>query len=144
MQVVKGGCHCGSIIAELRFSQPTHLYRPRACDCDFCRLHGAAYVSDPRGTLSIRLEEPRHRGVYRQGSELAQFLLCRNCGVLIGVLYAAADRLYGAVNARIAAADVAFGEPLAVAPRRLGAAEKRQRWEEVWFPDVLVVEAGPQ
>ena len=51
-------------------TRPPEAYNPRACDCDFCSKHGAAYVSDPKGALRIRLKEEGQTSRYRQGLSL--------------------------------------------------------------------------
>jgi hypothetical protein len=81
-----GACHCGNIELEMGFSLPPDSYHPRACDCDFCRKHSAAYVSDAEGSLDIRIKSERGRATCRQGSALAEFLFCNYCGVLTCVL----------------------------------------------------------
>lgn len=67
MHRLSGQCHCQAIQLELQLPQPPASYQPRACDCDFCRKHAAAYVSDPDGALRIRAR-PGALGLYRQGS----------------------------------------------------------------------------
>lgn len=47
-------------------------YHPRACDCDFCRKHGAAYISDPQGAVRIQVKDAQQLGRYRQGSGIAE------------------------------------------------------------------------
>jgi len=142
MHTLSGGCHCGSIRVELALPQPPDTYHPRACDCEFCRKHGAAYVSDPQGSLRIRIADAQHAGRYRQGSGVAELLLCRNCGVLVGALYRADARLYGAVNARVIQPGASFGSEQPVSPRTLTASDKVRRWQDIWFADVSIVAAN--
>jgi hypothetical protein len=136
MATVSGSCHCGNIHVELELTREARSYNPRACDCDFCRKHGAAYVSDPAGALRIRVRDATQLGRYRQGSGTAELLLCRNCGVLVGAWYRAERRHYAAVNARIA--DVRFGADEPVSPRTLPVNDKVRRWQDLWFPDVTM------
>jgi hypothetical protein len=103
------------------------------CDCDFCRLHGAAYISDSEGTLRIRVEDEEALTTYRQGSRQAEFLMCRRCGVVLGVMYRTDQQSYAAVNARTLGASAAFGPDQAVSPKALAADEKARRWRELWF-----------
>ena len=76
-----GGCHCGALRFEFSTGQALAAFVPRACDCDFCTRHRAAWVSDPAGSLRIDADGARLRR-YRQGSGQADFLLCAECGVL--------------------------------------------------------------
>lgn len=134
-----GGCHCGAL--RWRFDSALDLagFAPRACDCDFCRRHRAAWVSDADGTLRIEADRARLRR-YRQGSGQAQFLLCGDCGVLAAVVARADDgRLLGAVNSAAFAAHDAFCAETVVSPQRLEPAAKLQRWTQLWTPAELFV-----
>ena len=106
MHRLSGQCHCQAIQLELQLPQPPASYQPRACDCDFCRKHAAAYVSDPDGALRIRAR-PGALGLYRQGSAKAQCVYCTHCGVLIGVMYEAVGHRYATVNVRVLDGEVA-------------------------------------
>jgi len=138
MHQASGGCHCGNIRVALKLALPPGAYNPRACDCDFCRKHGAAYVSDMRGSLAIRIKNAEASVKYRQGSAMAEFLLCGNCGVLVAVFYQSGARLYAAVNATIVEERARFGSSLPASPKLLSDAEKVQRWQDIWFANVSV------
>jgi hypothetical protein len=140
MHAMSGGCHCGNIRVELQLPNPPGAYSPRACDCSFCRKHGAAYVSDPNGSLLVRVRDAQDRGSYRQGSGQAEFVLCRNCGVLVAVLLRNEGRVHGAVNANSLADTDAFGTAQPVSPQKLSPTAKVQRWQDVWFSNILIVE----
>jgi hypothetical protein len=142
MYSVSGGCHCGNILVELEFAGTPNAFNPRACDCDFCRKHCAAYVSDAKGSLRIRIKDERAEGRYRQGSGQAEFLLCRTCGVLVGVLYQSDGGTYAAVNVRIVDVRTDFGVDVPVSPRKLSESEKVQRWQDIWFSNVNVRSTG--
>ena len=93
-----GGCHCGALRWEFVSRRAVPSLSPRACDCDFCTRHRAAWVSDNKGHLGIRGNRAMLQCL-RQGSEQAEFLLCRHCGVLVAVIDRCDDgRLIGAVN----------------------------------------------
>ncbi len=138
MQSLRGGCYCGNIRLQVELThQPDH-YHPRACDCDFCRKHGAAYLSDPLGSLGIRIADSRHSTAYRQGNELAEMLLCTRCGVLVGALYRSGGRIYGTVNANALEGPPQFGAEQPVSPKELAADEKIARWMKLWFGNVTL------
>ena len=136
-----GGCHCGNILMEIGLARPPSEYHPRACDCEFCSKHAASYVSDPQGSLLIRIKDERDCGKYRQGNGIVDCLLCRNCGVLVGALYPDDGRLYATVNSNILDG-VEFGAQVSVSPKKLSANEKTERWRAIWFADVRVVNRG--
>jgi len=133
-----GACPCGNIEVEMELAHPPENYRPRACDCDFCRSHSAAYVSDAHGILGVRIKRGRAQATRRQGNALAEFLVCSDCGVLTCVLYPTASGFYGAVNVRIVDRGIRFGEEQPVSPKILSPEEKSSRWREVWFSCVNI------
>jgi hypothetical protein len=136
MHSVSGGCYCGNILLELHLTNEPGSYHPRACDCGFCRKHGAAYISDAQGSLRIRINDQRRSGTYRQGSELAEMLLCTHCGVLIGALYRTEGRAYASVNVKVIEAAESFGVEQPVSPKKLSPEAKVARWKELWFSGV--------
>ena len=138
MNTVSGGCHCGNIRVELQLMRAAESYHPRACDCDFCRQHGAAYVSDPDGALQLRIADPAQVGRYRQGSAQADMLICRRCGVLLGALFAGGGRPYATVNAQVLDPAVRFGTATVVSPKTLSPGEKAARWQNSWFANVSI------
>jgi hypothetical protein len=138
MHIISGGCHCGRIEFSAELSRVPGSYNPRACDCDFCRKHGAAYISDPSGHLRIKINSESDVRRYRQGSGAAECLLCVNCGVLVTVLYRTGQVTYGAVNSRVTSDPTVFGEVNAVSPKMLLPSEKVKRWQDIWFCNVDV------
>jgi len=134
MQFVQGRCHCGNISLRVGLARPLQSYGPRVCDCDFCRLHGAAYVSDPEGSLEIRIADPGLVEHYRQGSQTAEFLICQRCGVYVCALYRTAAQVLGVVNIRILDPAVVFGSAQSISPKTLSANDKIVRWRTLWFP----------
>lgn len=141
MLQLEGGCHCGNVTVQVQLSRPAGDYRPRVCDCSFCRKHGAAYLSDPDGSLLLTVREAAQLGSYRQGSAAAEMLLCRTCGVLVGALYRDNQKIYGVVNSRVLQAPAEFGAEQSVSPQTLSPEEKLQRWRQLWFPRVTLAPA---
>ena len=141
MNAHAGGCHCGALRFELSTSQVLATLSPRACDCDFCTRHLAAWVSDAAGLLHIEADDARLRR-YRQGSGQADFLLCTECGVLVAVMARTDDgRLLGAVNRNAFDGRGAFGGETTVSPQQLGPEAKLSRWSQLWTPVELEVHA---
>ncbi|WP_233511035.1 GFA family protein [Dyella psychrodurans] len=122
---------------EFTTSKSTSEFQPRACDCSFCRKHGAAYISDPKGKLSIIQRNAGALHEYRQGSNTARFLLCKDCGVLVGVALDHESGTYAAVNAGCLDDVTELGESLSASPQRLSPEEKVSRWLALWVPDVV-------
>lgn len=137
MPQLAGGCHCGNISVSVELERAPETYAPRACDCEFCRKHGAAWVSDPRGSLTIQIRDEGDTSRYAQGDRVAEMLLCRNCGVLVGALWRG-QCLYGVVNVSVLAARAAFAEAESASPRTLSTEAKKSRWQSLWFANVRV------
>jgi hypothetical protein len=142
MHTMKGGCHCGNLRVTAELTALPAAYCPRICDCEFCRKHAAAYVSDPQGSLLIRVDDERAVARYRQGNGLAEMLLCANCGVLIGAVFQDERALYGVVNARVLDGWQDFGARQVVSPKTLSGEQKVSRWQQLWFADVKIDSAA--
>lgn len=143
LHTLRGSCHCGRLSVVFSTASDAADLHPRACDCTFCRKHGAAYISDPAGRLAFRAGEADALREYRQGSHTARLLLCGYCGVVIGVVFDDAGRTYGAVNAGCLDGEPALGDAVSASPQKLSPAGKVERWRQLWVPDaVLPAEHG--
>jgi hypothetical protein len=91
-----GRCHCGAAQAELRLGRPVAEISVRACQCGFCRRHGAATATDAAGALTIRGEVRLTR--YRFASGATEVLLCPRCGVYVGGMIEAEGRRLATLN----------------------------------------------
>ncbi len=138
MPETSAGCYCGNIRIQASFSRDLASNEPRACDCDFCRKHAAAYVSDPLGSLRIQVLDELEVNRFRQGSNTAEMLICRRCGVLVGALYRKSKHLFGTLNVKALDSRLSFGREQGVSPKLLSPDQKVRRWRELWFPDVLL------
>jgi hypothetical protein len=136
---LRGGCHCGALTLDLTTSLIPAETAPRACDCSFCRAHGAAWISDATAQLLIQARRPDRLRRYRQGSDAAQFLLCGDCGVLVAVVFEEADQRFAAVNAGCLDARDAFAPAVPASPRALAPDEKTARWRRLWVRDVQLL-----
>jgi len=136
MHRIHGQCHCGNITVEVGLPKPPQSYSPRVCDCDFCRKHGAAYLSDIDGSLNFTITGQTQAAPYRQGSGVAEFIICRQCGVLVGAFHVDGSRTLGVVNVRALDGVGAFGQAQPISPKTLTAAQKIERWRTLWFPRV--------
>jgi hypothetical protein len=89
-----GSCHCGAIRISFETGKPLE---PRACQCGFCRRHGARSVSDPNGAATVvtPASEPIR---YRFGAHTADYLICARCGVYIGAMAELEGGLFVTLN----------------------------------------------
>lgn len=137
---LSGGCHCGNVLAEVGLTKPPATYNPRVCDCDFCRKHGTAYISDPAGSLRLHVNDEQYTIRYRHGLAIAEFLLCSHCGVVLGaMLRGDSGQLHGVCNARVLEGWSQFGSEQGVSPKSLSASERVRRWQSLWFSELSLV-----
>lgn len=80
-----GRCHCGNLSVRYQTALAPSAWSIRACQCSFCRSHGAVSTSDPAGQIEFRAASPEKLQRYRFGSRTADAILCRECGVYLGV-----------------------------------------------------------
>ena len=137
-----GGCDCGNITVDMELTIDPASYQPRACDCSFCRKHGAAYVTDANGKVAISVKDKSELRKHRNGSELADFLICKRCGVLVGGMYQDGAARYATINVNSIDGNEDFDQPKPVSPKTLSAEQKKSRWQELWFSDVTINQAG--
>jgi hypothetical protein len=97
--VFQGACHCGAIRGTLAASRPAGELQVRACQCSFCRRHGAMTVSDPAGTATFEVERMA-LAPYRFATRSATILVCGRCGVYAGVLLEQGGKAWSVLNAR--------------------------------------------
>jgi hypothetical protein len=91
-------CHCGAVTARYRTALGPSAWSVRACRCSFCRGHGAITTSDPSGSLAFCFEDPTRVSHYRFGGRTADFLICRECGMYVGVQMATDTGRFGILN----------------------------------------------
>jgi hypothetical protein len=77
-----GHCHCGAIHVILEPGRSAAELAYRACQCGFCRRHGAATTSDPQSRLHIEAA-PGSINWYQFGRRQVDVLLCAECGVYV-------------------------------------------------------------
>ena len=94
-----GRCHCGNLRIEFETALDPHTLPLRACQCAFCRAHGAVSVSDPAGSLRVRVMEERGLARYRFGLGVTDFFICRRCGVYVLAVAELAWERYAVINA---------------------------------------------
>jgi hypothetical protein len=93
-----GGCHCGALTARYRTAIAPSAWSVRACQCSFCRSHGALSSSDPQGQIAFHAADPALLQRYRFGCRTADFLICRSCGVYIGAQMESEAGRFGILN----------------------------------------------
>lgn len=94
----EGGCHCGVIQWTFSTERPPSQWSVRACQCSFCRAHGARCTSDPQGSVAFQIRD--HTAVlrYRFGVKSADFLICAKCGVYVGAVIESSAGAFTTLN----------------------------------------------
>ena len=95
----RGGCHCGNLRFALDTTLAIDALPLRACQCSFCRHHGALSTSDPQGAVRFEVRDPSRVTRYRFGLKTADFLICASCGVYVGATITDAGTSWAIVNA---------------------------------------------
>jgi hypothetical protein len=96
---LRGECHCGAIQATLVTSKPTDALQVRACQCGFCTRHGAMTVSDPGGRATFVMREGQLQA-YQFATRTGTSLICKTCGVYVGVMLKDGDDVWSVMNVR--------------------------------------------
>ena len=136
MTTFSGRCHCGNlqIVFETVFTSANLPLR--ACQCAFCRAHGAVTAADPSGKLAVHVLDPRMLTRYRFGSGITDFLICTRCGVYVAATLEVDGVLYGTLNVNV----LAQRTRLTAVPRPMDygletaaarVSRRRQRWTPV-------------
>lgn len=97
MTTLNGSCHCGSVRVAFMPSLSPEDLAVRACQCGFCRRHGARTVSDPNGSVHLTAAPGAYRR-YRFGRRAVDALLCRECGIYLGSFIEVETGLIGTIN----------------------------------------------
>ena len=92
--VHQGGCHCGNVRFEIRSS----LARITECNCSICTKKGVLLHRVDADNFKL-LSGADERGLYQFGTNRAQHLFCKRCGIHSFSRPRAAPDAY-AVNAR--------------------------------------------
>ena len=133
-----GGCHCGAADVVLETAAPPDALVLRACQCSFCRRHGARTVTDPKGRLRISWRLPDAAVHYRFGLRTADFLLCGRCGVYLAAVIADGDRRFATLNVNVLDDRASFtgaAEPVAYDGETADARMERRRRN--WTPTTI-------
>jgi hypothetical protein len=134
MTLLNGDCHCGQIKVEFSSEQPISDFSPRACQCGFCKRHEAAMISDPKGQLTLAINDSG-AAIYRFGLGITDFHICAFCGVFVAATWRDDDGIdYGVLNIRALSTTEVFAAPVPVSFDNESVTEREQRRRENWTP----------
>lgn len=129
-----GGCHCGNIRIVLESRIDPRQIKVRACQCSFCRKHGARAISDPDGMLTIQIADQERLICYVFGHNTADFLVCRECGVYVAAVTHGPGERRAIAQLNAITDDQYFGVAVAVEYGDETPAERIDRRHRVWMP----------
>jgi hypothetical protein len=131
---LEGSCHCGAIGFIFHTSQPPAQWNVRACQCNFCRGHGARTISDPNGSVTFRVADPSRLMRYRFGTRSSDFLVCSNCGVYVAALVTSSKGQFATLNINTIPALPDVPEAVPVSYEGESAEQRNSRREQRWTP----------
>jgi hypothetical protein len=138
VSVFEGRCHCGAITFELRTSRPPGQWAVRACQCSFCRSHGARTISDPEGSVRFCIPDISKLNRYRFGLRSADFFVCRDCGVYVAAVITSAGGQFATLNVNVLSPPVDVPVATAISFEGESPEQKLARREQRWTPVVDV------
>jgi hypothetical protein len=114
----------------------------RACQCTFCRSHGARLTSDPAGRITFTVLDDAALSRYRFGRRIADYLVCKNCGFYAGAIMPFSGNLYGIVNINaVGARDLEWMNAVPMNYGGEGDAERIDRRRKRWSPATFATPA---
>jgi len=131
----EGRCHCGSIGYSFSTERLPRDWPIRACQCSFCRAHGARTTSDPSGSVEYCVERPDRLQRYRFGLNLTDFLICNGCGVYVGAVTEVSSALLAVVNINVlhpCPPDIQGALPMSYDGESIDARNRRR--QSAWTP----------
>ena len=130
----EGRCHCGAIGFTYRTAVPPGEWTVRACQCDFCRGHGARTTTDAKAAVSFRIADSSKLTRYRFGTGTSDFLICGGCGVYLGAVLTSGGRQFATLNVNTIRPAPDVPEPQPVSYDGESPDQRRTRREERWTP----------
>ncbi|MCC7258422.1 MAG: hypothetical protein IT486_08615 [Gammaproteobacteria bacterium] len=135
-----GACHCGALEFTFETALSPQRWPVLACQCGFCRSHGAATTADPRGEVRFTYAYPDRLRRYRFALRSTDYFVCRECGCYLGAVMMTGVGAVAAINVNVlrerprglAAAKTANGyRSESLEERR---AHRRAQWTPVFGP----------
>lgn len=142
MYVLKGSCHCVAIAVELHSERAPHQHTLAACQCSFCRKHNARTFSDPKACVTLTARNHSQLQRYAFGLRTAEQVICRRCGVYMGMVAVDGDRAWSTIIVDALEDRLSFTGPLEARDFSTeDAAAHVARRKARWIPTLLI--GGP-
>ncbi len=138
--MLEGSCHCGALAVRLATARDPADLPVRTCGCSFCAKHRPRYTSDPAGHVTVELAHADSASRYRFGLQLADFLVCRTCGVFVAAYEPGEpDRAVINLEVLVRAADFTGAESQFTAYDAEDVATRTARRARNWTPATLAL-----
>ena len=124
-RVYDGACHCGAIEFSFETTLSPRRWPMLACQCRFCRGHGAVTAADPAGIVRFNYTYPDRLRRYRFALRTADYLVCRECGMYVGAVMMTGNGGVATINTNL------LGErPRGLAPAKAETGYRSESLEE--------------
>ena len=131
----EGACHCQAVGFAFHTRVPVAQWTVRACQCTFCRAHGAVTTSDPAGEMEFLIREPALISRYQFGLRTAEFMVCARCGTYVGARMEVGAGVYGIVSVRaLSPMPVGLPDPVPMNYDGEDVGARGRRRESRWTP----------
>ena len=100
-------------------------------------MHGAAYISDPHGKLTVHIADPEAAIYYHTEGQTLDYVFCLQCGVVTHAISTIEGTLHAVINAR-ACRELDFPAPIQTQFDQDSEATKLARRARHWIPNVTV------
>lgn len=141
MNTFTGHCHCGNLQISFETGFDYTNLPLRACQCSFCRAHGALTAADSKGRVTFAATDTAKIRRYRFGLGITDFMVCAQCGIFVAAVMEIDDALYASINTNVLTARAQLQMP----PQLVdydgeSVDERRARRKKNWTPAAF---AGP-
>ena len=138
----EGRCHCGAVRFTYTTAKSPAAWPVRACQCSFCRAHGARTTADPQGSVSFSVADPAKLRRYRFGTAQADFFVCAECGVYMAAVLTTPRGRFATLNVNTigGVSDVPPAEPVTYDAE--SSEQRIARREQRWTPVAALEEAS--
>ncbi|MGK0298875.1 MAG: hypothetical protein ACI9XC_002499 [Gammaproteobacteria bacterium] len=135
VNTMKGSCVCKNIEIEWLASDFSHI--PRVCQCDYCRLINASYVSQSGTEIHVTIHDEDKHKVVMHGTNTAAFHVCTNCDSLTIATSLIDGTIYGVINSKCLENQDRFKEPQTFSYEGETLEQRLNRRKKNWCSPVL-------
>ena len=134
MQTYQGRCHCGALAYELRTPHQPATWPIRACQCSFCRVHGARTTSGPDATVRFVIPDESKLHRYRFASRTADFYVCHGCGAYVASVIDSPKGRFATLNVNLLTPPLDLPPSTPMVYDSETPSQKLARREQKWTP----------